>query len=529
MRARAGSKPKGEGPRRPLPPVERLPLVAIVGRPNVGKSTLFNRLLGERRAIVEDVPGVTRDRNYAEAVIEGRRVLLVDTGGFDPEAEDGIWELMKAQVELAIDEADAIVLLLDARDGLNPTDEAIYRLLEPRKELLLLAVNKADNDRLRLEGLAEAFRLGADEPLAIAAKTRRNLRELRRRLMELLPEDGPTVPEEEYEDEEATPLDGIDPDLLSRVDLEVRESVDELVTAAEEGSEGPAEEPRLEDEEPIAVAVVGRPNAGKSTLVNRLLGDDRHLTSEMPGTTRDSIDSWVLGGERPYLFIDTAGLRRKSRISDRVERYSVIRALESARRANVVCLLVDPEEGVTSQDKKIAHLAAQYGKAAVLLVNKWDKVEKDTHTAKHLTRDLRREMPFLDWAPILFVSALSGQRVHRVLAAIDKVATNHRRRLSTGELNRHLADLVGRHQPPIRGTRRPRIFYGVQTAVQPPTFVLFVSDRKALVESYVRYLGNGLRERIDLEGTPIRLNLRERTRSPSKHAKKKPRRKDRKG
>jgi GTPase len=529
MSPRPASNQRREGPRRPLPPVERLPVVAIVGRPNVGKSTLFNRLLGERRAIVEDVPGVTRDRNYAEAVIEGRRVLLVDTGGFDPEADEGIWELMRGQVELAIDEADAIVLLLDAKDGLNPTDEAIYRLLEPRKENLLLVVNKADNERLRMDGLAEAFRLGAEDPMAMAAKTRRNLRELRRRLLEILPEGGPMVPDEEEEEDSLQPLDGVDAELLARVDLEVRDSVDELVEATAESSDDQAVEPVLEDEQPIAVAVVGRPNAGKSTLVNQMLGTDRHLTSEVPGTTRDSIDSWVLGGEHPYLLIDTAGLRRKSRISDRVERYSVLRALESARRADVVCLLVDPIEGVTTQDKKIAHLAAQYGKAAVLLVNKWDMVKKDTRTAQEMVRDLREELPFLDWAPILFVSALTGQRVHRVLAAVDGAAINHRRRISTGELNRHLAQLVARHQPPIRGTRRPRIFYGVQTAVQPPTFVLFVSERKILGDSYLRYLMNGLRERVELEGSPIRIYLRERTRSPSKRLRKKAKTKERRG
>ena len=494
-----------------VPPDERLPVVAIVGRPNVGKSTLFNRLIGERRAIVEDEPGVTRDRNYAEAAVDDRRVMLIDTGGFDPDATDMIWSLMRDQVEFALQEADVILFLVDAQHGITATDHSIYRMLTQMHERVLVMVNKADNEKLEMEALAEGYQLGVEVVLPFAAKSRRNLRTVRAAICGALPEEGPRVLEEEDDGKrgfltlEAREL------LRTEGDINDPETFDLL-----EDEEKDIGKVLLGDDETLSVAVVGKPNAGKSTLINQILGEERLMTSNMPGTTRDSIDTWVQGEARAYRFVDTAGLRRKARISDRIERFSVIRAIESIRQCDVAVMVIDATAGLTEQDKKIAGLIEQYGRSAILLVNKWDLVEKDSKTADKLTKDLRYDLPFLNYTEIMYISAQSGQRVHKIFDLVDRAARNHRRRVTTSEFNQALRQIVHKHQPPTRGTKRPRIFFGSQISVSPPTFLLFANEAKLIGTDYKRYLEKGLRSRIEFLGTSIRLLFRERKRSPSK-------------
>ena len=462
---------------------------------------------------MEDEPGVTRDRNYAEAHIEDYRSIIIDTGGFDPEAQDAVWTMMREQVELAIEEAHVIIFVLDTQQGVIGTDAQIYRMLDQAKSNVIVVVNKADNDMLATEATSEGYRLGVDDVLPIAAKTRRNLNHLRRRILKYLPEDGPRVDDEE--DDEARDLTtDEEKELQGIADFSDPESL-EAIRALD--GDLPTTEVLLDPDRPLSVAVVGKPNVGKSTLVNRLLGKNRLLTNDAPGTTRDSIDTWVLRHDRPYLLIDTAGLRRKSRIANRVERFSAIRALESIRRADVVLLVIDATKGVTDQDKRIAKLVTQYGKAGAILVNKWDLIEKDSKTADEYSDELRHQMPYFDWAPILYLSALTGQRSHRIFSLVEKVAHNHRRRIRTGALNRLLASLVQRHQPPVRGTRRPRLFFGSQSQITPPTFVIFAGYAKSLAPTYIRYIERVFREKADFVGTPVRIFMRERKRSPSKN------------
>jgi GTP-binding protein len=496
---------------RLVPPDERLPVVAIVGRPNVGKSTFFNRLIGARKAIVEDEPGVTRDRNYAEAAVDDRRVMLIDTGGFDPDATDMIWSLMREQVEFAMQEADVILFLVDAQHGVTATDHSIYRMLTRTHERVVVLVNKSDNEKLEMEAMAEGYQLGVEVVVPFAAKSRRNLRSVRTAICNALPEEGPRVIEEEDEGKKSF----LSPEARELLRLEGDIDDPETFNLLEEEEKGLGDV-LLSDDEVLSVAVVGKPNAGKSTLVNQILGEDRLMTSNMPGTTRDSIDAWVKGEARTYRFVDTAGLRRKARISDRIERFSVIRAIESIRQCDVAVMVVDATEGLTEQDKKIAGLIEQYGRASVLLVNKWDLVEKDSKTADKLTKDLRYDLPYFNFTEIMYISAKSGQRVHKLYQLIERAARNHRRRVTTSVFNQALRRIVHKHPPPTRGTRRPRIFFGSQISVAPPTFLLFANEVKCLSADYRRYLEKGLRSRIDLQGTSIRLLFRERKRSPSK-------------
>lgn len=431
------------------------PLVAIVGRPNVGKSALFNRLIQRRLAIVEGVPGITRDRIYAETDWAGRSFRLVDTGGLEPGMDKGMVALVRYQAEAAIREADVIIFVVDAREGVTAVDRDVAELLRRSGKPVVLAANKVDDAAVVLDTY-EFFALGLGEPLPVSAEHGRNTGDL--------------------------------------LDLVV--------------AHFPAEEPEEEDAGAIRVAVVGRPNVGKSSLVNRLLGQERVIVSEMPGTTRDAVDVEVETDRGRLVFVDTAGLRRKSRIEDPVERYSVLRALRAVDHADVVLVMLDATETVTEQDKKVAGYGHDQGKAAVLVVNKWDLIEKDERTATEYTRLIRRELAFVDYAPVVFVSALTGQRVDRIIDLAFEVAARHRSQVPTGVLNRviHAAQEV--NPAPRRKGKKLQIYYGTQVRSGPPTFAFFVNDPELVHFSYVRYLDRTLREAFDFEGTPLRLFFR---------------------
>lgn len=435
----------------------RRAIVAIVGRPNVGKSTLFNRLSRTRKAIVEDEPGVTRDRNYTEAVWDEKRFTIVDTGGFDPGATDSMLTLMREQAQLAIDEADVIVLLFDGRAGVLPADEEVVTYLRRAQKPIFYVVNKIDGREQ--EGLsAEFYALGIETIYPISAAHGHGISDLFDDVAELLPE-------------------------------------------GEGGDSG---------DDTIRVAVVGKPNAGKSTFINKLLGEERLLTSELPGTTRDSIDTQLTYNGRRYVFVDTAGIRRKRSISQRLEKFSVVRAIASIEEADIVLIVVDAAVGATDQDEKIAGLAYERGRACMLLVNKWDLVEKDTNTAGTFAKELRHRFKFLGFAPIHFLSAKTGLRVAKTLQLIENVYGEFARRIGTGELNRFFEEVVEHKQPPMYRTRKVKIYYVTQVATRPPTFVAKTNYPEAIHFSYERFLKNQLRERFGFEGTPIRLYFRAR-------------------
>ena len=439
----------------------RRPVVAIVGRPNVGKSTLFNRLMRERIAIVEDLPGVTRDRNYGHTDLLERPITLVDTGGFDPDPDDAFLEAMKSQVDLAIGEADVVVLLYDAADGLTPADREITDMLRDAQRPVLHVVNKVDGPKREADS-AEFWSLGMDDLLLVSAAHGRGMRDLKEALNERLPD-----PE----------LDASTPDPY---------------------------------EDMPKVAVVGRPNVGKSTLINQLLGEARLLASEVPGTTRDAIDTPVeLEDGRSYLFIDTAGIRRKARINTRVERFSVIRALGSVDRAEVVLLILDTTRELADQDARIVTLAEDHGRAFGIIANKWDLVGKSTNTARDYERDLKSRLPFLAHAPVLFVSALTGQRVAKIGDLVDSCLVQWRRRISTSEVNRFLMEVVERYPPPVlKRNRRIKFYFATQADVAPPRFVFSTSAPDKVPETYKRYIVNRIREKWGFEGTPLRLHFR---------------------
>lgn len=431
------------------------PLVAIVGRPNVGKSTLFNRLVGERLAIVEDVPGTTRDRLYADAEWGGVSFTLVDTGGLVPEARDDLVAQVRTQAEIAVDEADVIVFLTDVLEGVMPGDEEIAQLLRRSEKPVFLVVNKADNERRRLEAL-EFYGLGMGEPWPISA------------------------------------LHGAGTgDLL-----------DEIVAAFPVEEEG-------EEVEVVSIAIVGRPNVGKSSLLNKLLGQERAIVHEEPGTTRDAIDTFMEWGGEPLVLIDTAGIRRRGRVERGIERYSVLRALRAIQRADVVLLLIDATEGVTAQDAHIAGYILEEGKSVVVIVNKWDLVPKGPRTTEEYRQRVRAGLRFLDYVPVLFTSAKTGQRVGQVLPMALRVQEARLVRIPTGELNRLLQGAVARHAPPSKAGKRLKFYYATQAAVDPPTFIFFVNDRRLVHFSYQRYLENQIRERYRFEGTPLRIGFRD--------------------
>lgn len=433
------------------------PIVAVVGRPNVGKSTLFNRLVQKRIAIIEDIPGITRDRIYADAEWSGREFTLVDTGGIQEGEEGTIEYQVRRQAEIAMREADLILFVVDARDGLTSTDREVADLLRRVGKSTLLVANKADNLRLGEQSF-DFFELGLGQPLAISS------------------------------------IHGMGTgDLLDEI-------IDRLPVSEEKG----------EEEDLIKVAVIGRPNVGKSSLVNSILGEERLVVSDVAGTTRDAIDVLVRSEDDKYLFIDTAGMRRRGKIDKPVEKYSVIRALRAVDRSDVVLMLIDSTDGVTEQDQKIAGYANEAGKACVIVVNKWDLIEKDDKTMQRFTEEVRRELIFLDYAPVAFVSAKTRSRVHRLIPLIKQVAASRARRIPTGALNDLISETVALTPPPADKGKRLKILYVTQPSAKPPLFVFFVNEPELVHFSYRRHLENKIREAYGFEGTPIRLVMRRR-------------------
>ena len=427
------------------------PVVAIIGRPNVGKSSLFNRLAHQRKAIVIDQPGATRDRNYAACTWNDKPYILIDTGGFEPAATEGMLVQMREQTQLAIEESDIIIFLMDGREGLLPADRDIAALLRGFEKPVFYAVNKIDG--LKQETLSyEFYQLGMETIYTVSAEHGLGVGELMDEVTRLLPE----TPE-------------------------------------------PAD---VEDR--IRIAVIGKPNVGKSSLVNRILGYERTIVNPVPGTTRDAIDTPFTFAGRPYLLVDTAGIRRKSRVSLTLEKYSVIQAIKAISRCDIALMLIDAEEGVTEQDAKIAGLALENGTACIVVVNKWDAVEKDERTIGKYVREIKDKMKFLDFAPILFVSARTGQRVVKIFAAVDSVYSQYTRRVSTPELNRKVREFLAANPPPQYRSRSNPFNYVSQVAVKPPTFVFFVGDPRAVHFSYERYLMNQFREALALDQVPLR-------------------------
>ena len=434
------------------------PLVAIVGRPNVGKSMLFNKLIGQRLAIVEDTPGVTRDRIYGECEWAGRKFMLVDTGGIEPNTDNQILTFMREQAQIAIDHADVIIFVTDVKTGLTANDHDVANLLLRSGKPIVLTVNKMDATGTVDPDYYEFYNLGLGDPVAVSAVHGHGTGDLLDECVKYFP------PETEEDEEDDT----------------------------------------------IKVAVIGKPNVGKSSLVNRILGQERVIVSNVAGTTRDAIDSYFENESGKYVFIDTAGMRKKSRVDESIERYSVLRATMAIDRADVCLILIDATEGVTEQDTKVAGLAHEAGKACIIVVNKWDLVEKDGKTMDHMREDVRRDLAYMTYAPVLFISAATGQRVTRLFELINYVHQQACTRITTGMLNNVLEDAQTRVQPPTDKGRRLKIYYMTQVGVKPPHFVAFCNDSRLFHFSYRRYLENCIRSVFGLEGTPIVLTVRER-------------------
>lgn len=435
------------------------PVVAIVGRPNVGKSTFFNKLIGERRAIVEDTPGITRDRIYGETEWNGRRLIVIDTGGIEPKTDDIILAKMREQAQIAIDTADVILFLCDIRTGLTADDRDIAVMLRKSGKPVIPCINKADSIGRVAPEFYEFYELGFD----------------------------------------------VDPIPLSSVHgTGTGDVLDAVIAALPQGEEEES------DDDVISVAVIGKPNAGKSSLVNRILGDERMIVSNIPGTTRDAIDSKLENEFGKYNFIDTAGIRRQSKVEDRVEKYSVLRAKMAVERADVCILVIDANEGITEQDEKIAGIAHEAGKATIIAVNKWDLIDKDNTTTNAFTKKVYTALSYMTYAPVIFISALTGQRVGKLFEQINYIHNQTNTRISTGMLNDVLADAVSRVQPPSDKGRRLKIYYMTQVSVAPPTFVIFSNSVELFHFSYQRYIENCLRNTFGFRGTPIRLVIRQR-------------------
>lgn len=433
-------------------------LIAIVGRPNVGKSTLFNKLIGQRMSIVDDTPGVTRDRIYAKGEWLDHEFMLVDTGGIEPDSKDVILSQMREQAQLAIDSADAIILVVDIKTGVTASDESVAQMLQKSGKSIVLCVNKCDSLGDDPPEIYEFYNLGLGDPIAVSSVHGHGTGDLLDAVFE-------KMPDEKAEDS--------DSDLLK-------------------------------------VAVIGKPNAGKSSLINKILGEKRMIVSDIAGTTRDAVDSMVTRGEKQYLFIDTAGIRRKSKVNDNLERYSVLRAYMAVDRANVCVIMIDAEEGFTEQDSKIAGYAHEQGKACVIAVNKWDLIDKDGKTMQEFTKKLEVDFSFMSYAPFVFISAKTGQRIDKLFQLIDYTSEQNARRISTGKLNELLSYATARVQPPSDKGKRLKIYYLTQPSVKPPTFVCFCNNKELFHFSYQRYIENQIRDAFGLDGTPIRFLVRER-------------------
>ena len=433
------------------------PLIAIVGRPNVGKSMLFNKLIGKRLSIVEDTPGVTRDRIYGESEWLGRKFRLVDTGGIEPSTDNQILSFMREQAQIAIDNATVIVFVTDIKTGMTAADQEVAGMLQRSKKPIVLAVNKMDATGTVDPDFYEFYNLGLGDPVAVSAVHGHGTGDL-------LDECLKYFPTEEDEDDES---------------------------------------------DVIQVAIIGKPNVGKSSLTNRILGEQRVIVSNVAGTTRDAIDSYFENAQGKYNFIDTAGMRKKSKVDDNIEKYSVLRATMAIERSDVCLIMIDANDGVTEQDTKVAGLAHEAGKACIIVVNKWDAVEKDDKTMDRMREDIRRDLSFMTYAPIVFISALTGQRVSRLFELINYVNDQASMRITTGMLNSVLADAQTRVQPPTDKGRRLKIYYMTQVGIRPPHFVIFCNDARLFHFSYQRYLENCLRSAFNLTGTPIILSIRQ--------------------
>ena len=501
-----------------------LPVIAIVGRPNVGKSTLFNRIVGERSAIVEDRARTTRDRLYGDAEWNGRRFVLVDTGGLEIDPDDPIEAKVQVQARLAIAEADIIVFVVDAISGLTPADQEAAELLRTASAPVFVAVNKADNPRRELEA-AEFWSLGWEQTHPIAANHGRGVADLLDELVLALPPESEAElarkaraeEADEFADEVATGR--LRPFLVGDAGDEAEagspdsEADADLSADAAEVARWDAMMAAASDDSPPAIAFVGRPNVGKSSLINALLGEERTIVSEIPGTTRDAIDSRISWGRTEVVLIDTAGIRRRGKVASgpAAERYSTLRSLKAISRADVAVLLIDGVDGLTAQDAHVAGYVVEEGKGLVIAINKWDAVEDKTgKTFDTYVEWIRNDAPFLDFAPVVSISAKTGQRIERVLELAVDVWAERRRRIGTGELNRLVSVASDRQQAPIVKGKRPKIFYATQAAVAPPTFVFFAREAASVHFSYQRYLENRLRESFGFLGTPIRLVFRER-------------------
>ncbi|MGI6188913.1 MAG: ribosome biogenesis GTPase Der [Clostridiales bacterium] len=432
------------------------PIVAIVGRPNVGKSTFFNSIIGKRISIVDNEPGVTRDRIYADTEWLGKQFTLADTGGLDPGSNDELLVHMRRQVEMAIDTADVIVFLADGKAGVTPADREVANILRKTKKPVLLAVNKIDTPDDE-DLILEFYALAIGPVVGISASHKRGFGDLLDMIISYFPES----------------------------DIEEQ------------------------DDHVIKIAVIGKPNVGKSSLVNRILGEERVIVSDIPGTTRDAVDTPFQLGEQKYVIIDTAGIRRKSRINESLELYSVFRALAAVRRCDVVLIMIDATQEATEQDAKIARLVQEEGKASIIVVNKWDLIEKDNNTMIEFQQRLMQKLGFLSYAPTLFISAKTGQRVNRIISLVNDVYDRFTFRITTGILNDCISDAMAITPPPSDKGRRLKIYYSTQVSVKPPTFVMFVNDPKIMQLSYQRYLENYLRKTFGLNGTPIRLLIRQ--------------------
>ena len=433
------------------------PLVAIVGRPNVGKSMLFNKLVGQRLSIVEDTPGVTRDRLYAPCEWRGRKFDLVDTGGIEPDTDSEILQFMRQQAEIAIQSATVIVFVCDIQTGLTASDQEVASMLLKSGKPVVLAVNKMDQTGMTNPDIYEFYNLGLGDPVAVSSIHGHGTGDLLDECFKYFPE---------ADDEE-------------------------------------------EDDDVIKVAIIGKPNAGKSSLVNRILGQERVIVSDVAGTTRDAVDNYFENDKGKYLFIDTAGLRKKSKVDDRVEKFSVLRATLAVERADVCLIMIAANEGVTEQDTKVAGLAHEAGKESIIVVNKWDAVENDDKTMDRMCKDIRRDLAYMDYAPIMFISALTGSRVDRLFDAINQVANQASMRITTGMLNDVLADATTRVQPPTDKGKRLKVYYMTQVGIRPPHFVIFCNSRELFHFSYQRYIENQIRATFGLEGTPIKITVRQ--------------------